>query len=273
MFLILLPSCSQSKIKTTIKKQDEPEIQTVQVDKTRFLVKKSDGSYATNKELIGAMLVASNENGIKETYRIDSIEGFKSEFAGDIFIYTFSTKDPQTGKWQNFCKPDRYGQTKAFPIGGYWDKKGNHIASKNEYLITCMGATIGKCVLWGYAPWKTTKDGDSLWKYHQACTRMIRADYCGNGRSHTLDGTRIELWDRLNIQTDTHEKGLSFEAAWNEHGAVCLKKTRIPHMARLQDIFKECPQKFKDLTRHKKCPENFDNPSVLILNRSPDKNN
>ena len=48
----------------------------------------------------------------------------------------------------------------------------------------------------------------------------MRADYCGNGKPHTRDGTRIELWDREGIQVDTSEPGLTFEAAWNEDGAV-----------------------------------------------------
>ena len=37
----------------------------------------------------------------------------------------------------------------------------------------------------------------SLASYHQACTRMARADYCGDGTSHTQDGTWIEYYDKL----------------------------------------------------------------------------
>ena len=68
----------------------------------------------------------------------------------------------------------------------------------------------------GYRPWGKAQKGESLWDYHQACVRMLRADYCGNGKPHTRDGTRIELWDRLDIQVDTHEQGLSFEGAQTE---------------------------------------------------------
>ena len=30
---------------------------------------------------------------------------------------------------------------------------------------------------------------------HEACVRMVRADYCGDGRSHTVDGMAIDVWD------------------------------------------------------------------------------
>jgi len=48
----------------------------------------------------------------------------------------------------------------------------------------------------GYKPWKVV-NGQSLWAYHQACTRMMRADYCGDGRPHTREGTPIYIDDRL----------------------------------------------------------------------------
>lgn len=83
------------------------------------------------------------------------------------------------------------------------------------------------------------------------------------------DGTLIEVYDRLGMQVDTSTPGLSFEAAWNEHGAVCLRKTRIPEIATFEDIEKECPKKLRGKTGEENCKESFDDPSVLILNRSP----
>jgi hypothetical protein len=86
-----------------------------------------------------------------------------------------------------------------------------------------------------------------------------------------LDKTlKIELWDKESLQDDTSEPGMSFEAAWNEKGAVCIKKTRIPKDFPLEDIIKECPEKLKDHTGSQQCSESFDNPLVLILNRSAD---
>ena len=197
-----------------------PQIKSVQVLRTRFRAKREDGSWATDQELVGALLVAVDAQGIEEVYRIDSIEKATYGNAGEIFLYTFSVKDPASGSWINFCKPDVEGMQKGFPLSGYWDEKGYHIQSVDDYSITCTGGVIGKCVKAGYVPWGRTSNGKSLWGYHQACTRMMRADYCGNGKPHTRDGTKIELWDREGIQVDTLEPGLTFEAAWNEDGAV-----------------------------------------------------
>ena len=55
-----------------------------------------------------------------------------------------------------------------------------------------MGGAIAKCVLWGYRPW-ATYNGTPLAQYHQACTRMVRADYCGTGTSYTVTGNRISV--------------------------------------------------------------------------------
>ena len=241
----------------------------VRIDGTRILVIKSDGTTAGDRELVGAVLTASDESGIKERFRIDSMEKYFTEQTGEIYLYTFSTQDPVSGEWKNFCKPDAKKRQKGFPLSGYWDKQGNHVPSETEYSITCTSGTIGKCVLFGYLPWKKDKTGQSLWGYHQACSRLLRADYCGNGNPHTRDGTLIELYDRLDVQVDTSEPGLSFEGAWNKDGAVCLRKTRIPELADLKDILKECPEKLRGKTGEDNCTESFADPSVLILNRSP----
>ena len=60
----------------------------------------------------------------------------------------------------------------------------------DRFSVTCTSGVIGKCVRAGYKPWKTAADGRPMWDYHQACTRLIRADYCGDGRTHTRDGVR-----------------------------------------------------------------------------------
>lgn len=66
---------------------------------------------------------------------------------------------------------------------------------------------------------------------HWTCTRLARADYCGNGVSHTRDGTLINVWDNLPapgpIQGHGHTPfGMVFEAGWDTGGAVCLSHER-----------------------------------------------
>lgn len=73
--------------------------------------------------------------------------------------------------------------------------------------------------------------------------RMVRADYCGDGKSHTRDGTLIDVYDRWGIQKiEEHpDKPERFEAAWGVHGATYLT---VPRWADdPAEIVRECPDK------------------------------
>ena len=89
--------------------------------------------------------------------------------------------------------------------------------------FACEGYALAKCVELGYRPW--LPGGRAL---HQTCTRLIRADYCGDGRSHTEDGVWINVYDGLGIQSDTED--WTFEAEWSPEGARCLSTTRLSTM-------------------------------------------
>lgn len=244
-------------------------IQDAVIEGTRIRVRKADGAWATLNELIGAILVAHSDGGVQERYRIDGNEEYESDQTDRLLFYQFSIQNPKTGKWENLCKPDREGRRLGFPMTGYWDERGRHVRSANDFSITCTGGTIGKCVLMGYLPWNQSAGGSDPWKLHQACVRMMRADYCGNGNPHTRDGTLIEIWDREGIQVDTSVPDLTFEAAWNENGAVCLERTRISEVTSEEEILAECPEELEGRIGTQRCRESFDDPSVLILNRSP----
>jgi hypothetical protein len=56
---------------------------------------------------------------------------------------------------------------------------------------------------------------------------MMRADYCGDGWSHTKNGNFINLWDNLNIQTPADvSDDWKPEAEWQPTGALCVKDFR-----------------------------------------------
>ncbi|MBC7879733.1 MAG: hypothetical protein H7Y37_00215 [Anaerolineae bacterium] len=77
--------------------------------------------------------------------------------------------------------------------------------------------------------------GRSLREFHQACTRLIRADYLGDGRSHTQEGTLVEVYDILGIRRrrSLPGSGMVFEAAWSPRGATCIHRTRLGESVRL----------------------------------------
>jgi ADYC domain-containing protein len=105
-------------------------------------------------------------------------------------------------------------------VGGSWADDGAHVDDLDALTFACDDGVIAKCVAWGYAPWTTDAE------VHQACTRLARADYCGDGISWTLDGTIIDAYDRIGIQDPVPDAKFHFEAAWDTQGAVCVSRTR-----------------------------------------------
>jgi hypothetical protein len=105
-------------------------------------------------------------------------------------------------------------------LSGSWDERGAHVASETTFTYSCASGVIAKCVGWGYRPEVVGAD------LHQTCTRLARADYCGDGISWTRNGTLVNLYDDLGIQTSDVVPGMTFEAAWGVNGAVCRNEMR-----------------------------------------------
>jgi hypothetical protein len=75
-----------------------------------------------------------------------------------------------------------------------------------------------------------------------ATLKMITADYCGLGKSFTVQGTPL-AWENA-AQTVTAPPDLKIEAIWTATGALCLDTPRI---AELQDkIDEECSLPYCD---------------------------
>jgi hypothetical protein len=115
----------------------------------------------------------------------------------------------------------------AIPVDGTWNYKqgvpggGSHIETANSFTFACpkIGA-IGKCVEAGYEPWSNASDGEGLDDAHEACVRLMRADYCGDGTPHTVNGTLINIYDNLGVQADEESWGM--EGEWDADGARCI---------------------------------------------------
>jgi hypothetical protein len=155
----------------------------------------------------------------------------------------------------------------GFPLPGAWTPWGGHgPAGPGAFLITCTSGAIGKCVRLGYRPWR----GPAMRDLHGACVRAVRADYCGDGRAHTVDGTRIVLIDRQGVQADEPAPGARFEAAWGTAGAVCVARPRRPELTPPEALEGLCPARLAGRTGPAACPEGgaAGLPGVLLLTRS-----
>jgi ADYC domain len=245
----------------------QPSLEHIRAAGTEFRISLSDGRVLLGAQLIGAVLSIIDRNGDPQAVRIDAIEPDPTDPDQEIQLHTLSVQDPATGSWSNFCAPGPDGIAKAFPLSGTWTADGRHMPDENAFALICTGGAIGKCVRWGYKPWRSGPDGVALWDYHQACVRMVRADYGGDGVGHTRDNTPVDVFDRLGILKPAPDPGrLSFEAAWGVNGAVCVRKPRIAEIASLPELEQRYPR-LHDRTGET-CREDRTGAGILILNRS-----
>jgi hypothetical protein len=195
----------------------------------------SGGARVSGGDLTGAEIAGTLSNGAQITLHIDSVVDGPDpdiELAGiSASVAGSSARSPLCGD----------ASVLAIPLAGSWDGSegtptgGSHVEDPGVFTFACEGYALAKCVLFGYAPWRTLTECESpghcasrsLSPFHEACTRMLRADYCGDGTATTRNGTQVDLWDDFGIQTDD-ELAWRLEAEWSPGGAVCVEETRWP---------------------------------------------
>ena len=213
-----------------------------------IIITQDNGQVLANEALIGLELNLSNHDGSSMSIRIDGVEHDSQD--PELVFYQFTTPDPQSGTWQPICSPDYDGKAVGFLLEATMTPTGDYRPAKGIYSLQCSSGASGKCVRWGYKPWGVGPNGESLWNHHQACTRMVRADYCGNGVAHTKDGTLINMYDPLGIQVSETSAAYTFEAAWGPQGAVCVRKVRWPDISSLEKLAASCPRLRDKLGEH-----------------------
>jgi ADYC domain len=197
--------------------------------------------------LVGTVLQGTSSRGTPVEVALCGAEPAPED--PDLLWYRIEAWNPVAQEWENPCVANgAVSDPRAMAVGGVWDASGAHHDVPGKLTLACENGVIAKCIRWGYKPW-ASQEGQPLAELHQACTRMARADYCGNGQSHTHDGTIIDFYDRLGLLPPTKEASVdwdparaSFEAAWAPDGAMCLARTRDGRA--LETILKECPERF-----------------------------
>lgn len=126
------------------------------------------------------------------------------------------------GAWLPTCVKD--GETDEYTAILFGDLRvdphdGSMSDAPGTLYFGCVSGAVGKAVMWGYAPWVY---GSQL---HQTATRMVRADYCGDGTSYTQPGNGLQLQDTLGEWTFA-DPSEATEAVWLADGVACLGKPR-----------------------------------------------
>jgi hypothetical protein len=207
---------------------------------TIFRATLSDGTIKQGGDLVG-MVLDFVKDGVPVRVRIDGVKPDPSDKTGKVFLHDFRLVD--TG--EPLCEAAPDGQRTGFPLAGRATADNRIVAgSPGDFELICAGGAFGKCVRWGYHPWETTADGRPMRDYYDACVRMVRADYCGDGRGWTRTGMAIDVFDDLGIQTaeSRADASFSFEAGWTPAGATCVAHTRVPENLTLDRLKSICPR-------------------------------
>jgi hypothetical protein len=226
-------------------------------DGPELVLSPENGPHLRGRDLIGVKLVLA-EHGSRTLVRIDGVETDETATGGPLLLYRVSVQSPDGQEIGPLCLPDPQGRRAgiAMPDGS------------GGFRFTCTGGAEGKCVRMGYRPWESSRAAP-LQDLHRACVHMLRADYGGDDRPTTRDGTSVDIFDRFGIQKSEKADGMQFEAAWGPDGALCVAHPRIAQNVSLERLDELYPQLTERLG-----PERCDlermqaEPQALLFNHS-----
>ena len=210
------------------------------------IVVSGDGGQLSPADLAGTWIPA-DEGGSRTWTVIRSVSQDPTYADGSTWLYSIDVYNPD-GTFSPMCATDIHGVAAAIPIAAIFDGTGKRVESTTQFTFGCTAGVIAKCYRWGYRPWLTDAAGSSarFASLHFACTRMARADYCGDGRTWTQNGTLINMWDSAPAPGPFQTHGPTdptfvFEAGWSTQGAVCLSKERWATLN--PQIAQNCPNR------------------------------
>jgi len=188
-------------------------------------------------DMKGASVTANLANGATATLVIEDVQ--RSTNDPDLWYYTIAQGSGGSKTYP--CGTDGGVPIQALALAGRWDLTsgtstgGAYIDDPDMFTLSCVGSATAKCAEFGYKPWQTINETSgqttvarSLRAFHQACTRMVRADYCGDGMAHTIEHVPINVWDNFNTQVSSSVPPTwRADAEWSPSGAVCISNFRF----------------------------------------------
>jgi len=193
------------------------------VEGTEFILTTDDGATLRSRDLVGAVVSLWTSDGPRDV-TIRAVERRQDALGNAVWLHDFATVD-NTGNPVAACRPDANGETLGFPY-----------PTQDGFDLACTSGAAGKCILWGYGPRDRSAGGGLTADLHQACIRMVRADYGGDGGTATRDGTAVRFCDAFDIHACPDIGEWRFEAAWTAAGADCVARVRIADLASLAGL-------------------------------------
>jgi hypothetical protein len=228
----------------------KPNVKALRIEKGHLVAvpaaSRKTGAHA-DTGVAGTVLKGIASNG--KPVEVAICEAEPSDSDPQVSWYRIEAWNSIAQEWENPCAGlSSVPNPRALAVSGVWDASGAHHTVPGKLTFACENGAITKCITWGYKPWES-RDGHSLADLHQACTRMARADYCGDGHNHTHESTPLDMYDGLGVAKRTTEPSAdfdptqaAFEAAWAPDGATCMARTRDGR--ELETVLHECPNRF-----------------------------
>lgn len=137
--------------------------------------------------------------------------------------YTNVCARPPTGPYRQDTLYQNGESTLIFE-GNRYDSVAKRVlfGSPTWFNLGCAGHALSKLLLTGHA----TLSGSATIAQQQAALKAVTADYCGIGISFTVAGEPL-YWKTSNGYMSFQGQPDSFEARWNENGAVCVDEHRL----------------------------------------------
>jgi len=193
-------------------------------DRGELVLITPDGRELRSANLIGATLQVG-----ESSVRLDAVEPDPLG-PGKVLLHHFLIVSPSGDPPTELCTADPAGQRWAIAVP----------SERGQVELVCTSGAIGKCIRWGYPPWLRSTRRSSPRAVHDACVRMVRADYGGDGATATRDGTRIAFCDLAGVHPCRGDER-DLEAAWSSRGAACVARPRIPELTSLAELAQRYP--------------------------------
>jgi hypothetical protein len=215
---------------TAVAATQRPRVSKIEVDGSTFRVVLEDGRALSGSELVGATLTLKVPNTHHVQVRIEAVSFDQADMKREVILHQIKIQH-RDGSWHNVCNPGPDGLQLALPIPG----------NDGSIELVCSAGAKGKCIRYGYRPWTERAGGPPMRDLYEACVRMVRADYAGNGVGWTRDGTEIDFWDIYGVQQPARVASHSFEAGWTPKGAVCVHHPRRPERLSPEQLVELAP--------------------------------
>ncbi len=215
------------------------EFDDVAVVGTRLTGQNVKGTFRNPQGMVGSSFVARTEAGGAVILHIEKLGKHPDRRQHRDVVFYLVTYETEGGRVPLCGLDDDGSPVGAIAMKGYWDLSegtetgGDWVPSDDAFTFGCDGHAVARCALAGYKPWRRVEEchGEtcevkSLRGHHQACIRMLRADYCGDGTAHTEDGTLVNHYDAFGIRYDSED--WAFGAEWTADGARCMSSPRRP---------------------------------------------